>query len=54
MEKKGGESMRISVDISDQVIKKIDQDAEQHNRTRKAEIESILLGYVNTCLVKKI
>jgi len=45
--------MRISVDISEQVIKKIDADAVQHNRTRKGEIETILLGWSNTCVVKK-
>lgn len=46
--------MRISVDLSKIVLAKVDQDAVQHQRTRKAEIETILLGWSNTCVVKKI
>ena len=46
--------MRISVDLGKNVLDKIDHDAVQHKRTRKAEIEIILLGWSNTCVVKKI
>ena len=45
--------MRISVDLSKIVLAKIDQDAVQHKRTRKAEIELILLGWSNNCTVSK-
>ena len=53
MEKKGGEFMRISVDLAKNVLDKIDKDAVQHMRTRKAEIELILLGWSNNCTVSK-
>ena len=45
--------MRISVDLEKKVIEKIDNDAVQHKRTRKAEIETILLGWSNNCTVSK-